>query len=143
MPDTVVVFDDIEKRMIDLRDKSKENKLAFEYLCMYYLLSHKVAEFIKLYPEIKSYYKVAPPVYEQALMVYLVNTKSHDISMYNMISKQQQMSFKKYWEVLNKYKGNRDNAKSELSAGFGNTYLYYLMFNSPLVTKAKVEVRSN
>jgi hypothetical protein len=120
-----------------LSDKPK-NKMAYEYLMACYLLDNDVASFAKHYSIGRSLnYGTVPLIFQQALVLYTYELSRMGKSTGNMrYDKAIVSQFNEYLSILGKHKGNREAAMPELKAKFGNTFWFYIHYNSP-VTKNK------
>ncbi len=140
LPIKTVVLSSYPTRMHDLLASNHKNKRAMEHLEMYYLLNGSLNEFNNNLPELLKFYQKTPYVFEQAILAYLYGNKQKSLSDYN-VSIQSQEVFENFNEILFKYNGHRKLAKPELNKLYKNTYLYYLLFNSPRVTKASLKIK--
>jgi hypothetical protein len=125
-----------------LRDNPK-NRMAFEYLMAYYLLSNEIGNAVGHLSYLKGLgYKEIPRTYEEALMVYLTSKKS---TMANLegytISKTTIERYRDYARIILRYKNNLRAAQFELDKIYGDTYWYYLQFDSPVTNRRKLEFK--
>jgi hypothetical protein len=131
----------IEAKYIDLFNANNSNIQALDHLEMYFLLTHQLNNFIEYLPKVIEIRKTLPPTYEEALLIYLVRTKQPN-NLYYPISKNTQALFNHFGEILSKKYGNdKEAAKNELWNLYGNTYLYYMVYLSPVVTKLELKTR--
>jgi hypothetical protein len=118
--------------------ENPKNRMAFEYLMAYYLLSNEVGNVVSnfQYLEGLDYIKI-PRTYEEAFMVYLTrkNKNRIDLGGYT-ISKNTIESYRDYARIFFNHKNDLRAAQGDLYKMHGNTYWYYLNFDSP-VTKGK------
>ena len=132
---------DMAKRFNDLLNTNVNNKMAFDHLQMHYLLELKLGDFYKNVPYTFNYYKKMPETFELATMVYLAQVGKFDFINNKNFSESALGIFRSYTETLKSFQNNKIAAKSTLNSRFGNTYLYYIMFDCPLVTKFKIKGR--
>lgn len=120
-------------------EQHPENKMAFEYLMMFYLLTKNTKEFMKHIAHIADFdYQGIPTLFEEAILVYL-NTIDAGKEAYNQypIRKETFQRFKSYVEELknNNSVGGAQYLKQAMALNFKNTYWYYYHFYD--LTKSK------
>jgi hypothetical protein len=130
----------LSQRFDDLLDANPQNKRAYEHLQIDYMLNHQLNSFMKNLVLAKQYYRTLPEIFEQAILVNCLVTKSA-IPEYLNFNPSTIDRFNEFSRILIQNKENINLAKSELFEKFGNTYMYYLNFNSPKVTKAVIRKR--
>ncbi|NJK85905.1 MAG: hypothetical protein HC906_08000 [Bacteroidales bacterium] len=134
MPVNMLTPIKMEDKLLDLLEKNKENKSAYEHLQMYYLLNHEFGGFMKYLPDAKRFYSSLPTVFEEALFIIATKQKT-DFSNYNIkVSSKQE--FNDFWKTMNSYGNNLKVAQAKLQP-FKNTLYYYILFDSPKVTNKK------
>jgi hypothetical protein len=106
---------------------------------MYYLLTHRLGNFIKNLESASQYYKTLPHIFEEAIIVYGLRAKQFPANI--QISKQVQERVHGISEIMGQFNGDKYAAKDKLRSTYGNTYFYYMIFNSPLVTKDELKVK--
>jgi hypothetical protein len=125
-----------------LLDKNKRNKMAFEYLMSYYLLSHQYEAFLSnLYRMNEFSYNKLPKVYQEAIIVIKdVLQKSDKELSEHKIDPVINDQFIYYKTILfNSYHGNLLKAQPVLKKKFGQTYWYYLHYDSPITNEIMKE----
>jgi len=115
----------------DLRNilnENPENKAAFEYLSMLYLLEKRVSLFLDLQKQHPDFCQSRLPKHFQEAYLYdfARNKKQPDIALSSDILKQ----FREFYSTLQKNSKN-PGIQSVLKTTHGNTYWYYLMFVKP------------
>ncbi|SHE39123.1 DUF6057 family protein [Dysgonomonas macrotermitis] len=103
---------------------NQSNKMAFEYLIAYTLLTKDLDHFVQYFPLGKNLgYKEIPAHYQEALLFYWINT-GHDVSSLPWsIDPAVVQNYINFAKAL--ASGANVNA---LSGGFSQTYWYYLQF---------------
>jgi tetratricopeptide (TPR) repeat protein len=141
MPVDIITPKIINERFKDLLDKNKLNKRAYEHMQMNSLLNHQFGTFYQYLPMAANYYSELPRVFEEALLI--MSTKNpKDLHNFKINQKTLQ-SFKGFSEIYAKNNGNFELAKSKLG-DYKNTLFYYILFDSPKVTKrVPVKVSGN
>lgn len=128
-------------KLTDLLKRNPANQAAFEYLVAFDLMEHDLGGFIEdlsLLPHFD--YTVLPRVIEEAVLIF--RTQRPDIPELKVpgVSNQTVERFRKFVSLTNQNKGNPEKAKLA-TAEFKDTYWYFMLFLSPLVTNVKVETR--
>jgi hypothetical protein len=104
---------------------------------MSYLLDHKLAGFMEIYPDLKKAYKDKLPLtYELAVILYVLKSGKHDLHKYDL-SEESRRIFLEFNKTLGKFNRDKEAARYTLQRSFGNTYLFYLTYLSPLAMKAE------
>jgi len=141
---TDIFFIDRENVNYDLSlllKKNPNNRMAFEYLMAYHLLSNEIEDPFKNLRYLKGLgYKKIPRIYEEALMVYLTkkNIKRINLNGYT-ISNNTMERYRDYGRIVFKYNNDMRDAQEELYSNHGNTYWYYLHYDSPVTNKRKLK----
>ncbi|MGD2035403.1 MAG: DUF6057 family protein [Bacteroidales bacterium] len=128
--------------LVFLIEDHNSNKMAFEYLMAYYLLSNdlmKFADYVKYLPVLG--YEKIPEVYEEALVIYLTrkNVKPLGLKGYTL-SRQTVSRFEDYARILLAYNKDRNSARRDLFKNHGSSYWYYLHYISPVTTNKKLKL---
>jgi len=113
-----------------------------EHLAMYFLLTNQFDKFIEFMPKVMKFYGVIPRVFEEAILVYLdKSNKQKNLNEYNISNKTLEGVMGFYQIMHGKYGGDQKAALPELYKLYGNSYLYYLHYNSPLVTGLELNLK--
>ena len=109
---------------------SANNRMAFEYLMAYYLLTGNLEGIADNIIRLKEYnYNYIPRHYEEALLLYKLRSGKRDLNLgdyqINTITKQR---FKDFNTTLAKYPDSKISAQRELARKHGNTLWYYIMY---------------
>jgi hypothetical protein len=135
-PNNIITPGSIENRLLYLTKANILNKQAYEHLAMYYLMGNKFDQFIGLLPNLSMFYSKMPPVFEEAIIICNNMNKIQNIGNYN-ISNETMTRFRFMQQTLDRLK-NKATAKPLFESSYKSKYYYYLLYNSPLVTKAKL-----
>lgn len=129
MEDTVSAPID-DELFLSLLRTNRQNRMAFEYLMSYYLLTRQLDGIINNIPRLNDfgYYKI-PQHYEEALMVYQSKTGFPVDNLGFTINPETKSRFKNFQNVLYFYKDDRSAAFKEAAKKYGNTYYFYYVFN--------------
>jgi hypothetical protein len=140
IPVVRIVPEDITLKCRDLVEHNPKNKCAYEHLLMSYLLNHNVAMFSDYLEEYKLLYNNIPLSFQYATIIYVIKYKPVNLPKIEL-SENAKNTFLEFNKINNEYKGDKYAASAALSKKYRNTYLYYLLFDSPLVTKNSLKVR--
>ncbi len=128
-------------KMLILLNKNSRNKKAFEYLIAFDLMEHDLASFTE---DMKFFndqgYKKLPKTIEEAVVLFLSQRPDNQFLRSFRISPETFNRFREFVKAMNSGKGNKEKAKIQ-AAAFSNTYWYYVLFVSPVVTKVKLETK--
>ncbi|MGC8823379.1 MAG: DUF6057 family protein [Bacteroidales bacterium] len=113
------------------------NRQALEFLAISYLLSHQLGDFVKIIPQIAGYYKQLPKIYQEALLLFMAKT---NVDVRYPFDEEIVQSLRQFFEYLKKYP-DRKIAKNTLAQYYKGTYVYYVTFESPLVTKMQLKAK--
>ncbi|MDR1153548.1 MAG: DUF6057 family protein [Bacteroidales bacterium] len=125
-------FTDIGPDLLYLCRREPGNRMAFEYLMSYYLLTNQVVKFAEnLWRKDAFSYPKLPRAYDEALLTYQLGV-SPDVFRQLRIDVQPETMerLKQYYAML---RGKSD--RRQLKEKFGDTYWYYLHFESPYGNK--------
>jgi hypothetical protein len=127
--------------LIQILDQDKNNKMAFEYLMSYYLLTNNLGLFQKyLTPYINNFgYKKLPKTYQEAMLLMYLSTNTPAEQYMSVIDKSVMNRFSEFNKTLIEYNMNLKRARKDLKRNFGDTYWYYLRYISPKVSGTKVK----
>jgi hypothetical protein len=116
-----------------LLNRNPNNKMAFEYLIAYYLLTGNLNGIVNYFPAFGFFkYPQIPRYVQEALLIIASNNPNFDQNQLNrLVQPITRQYFLNYQQILEKYKGNIAGAKPELRAQFADTYWYYLMYVRP------------
>ncbi|MFZ0035493.1 MAG: DUF6057 family protein, partial [Sedimentisphaerales bacterium] len=133
--DTPAVKFDVDLFFSYLLQKNPQNKMAFEYMMAYYLLTGQLDKVVNNLWRLKDLgYQKIPPLYEEAFAIYLRGSggqKPDSVSFEPDIKTVEQA---KIFEETFKRSGGAyapEAAAQALSPKFGNTYLYYYFLTLP------------
>ncbi len=109
-----------------------ENRMAFEYLMGYYMITGQLG---RLAADVRHYAKLGypsiPPLCEEALLIHAASTGTRANLGGLELSAQSQERFRRFYQVLATYRGDRRAARQALRRSHGRTYFYYHMYLRP------------
>ena len=126
-----------EKTLLALLEKNRQNRMAFEYLMAWYMLTRQLDKFVQNldrlddfnYPEVPRHYQEAIIIYE-AISGKKVNLKGRQISSGTY---QRARTFGNIITRLGS--NNRMQAMRATAGDFGDTYFFYYNFGSVLIKR--------
>jgi hypothetical protein len=142
IPVVEVVPEDITLKCQDLVKHNPNNRSAYEHLLMSYLLNHNVVRFFDYLGDYKVLYNNYPLSFQYATIIYIIKYSQGNLPRIEL-SENAKSTFLDFNKIVKENKGNNHAASIALSKNYRNTYLYYLMFDSPVVTKNNLKVRED
>jgi hypothetical protein len=119
----------VELVLLQLLEKNRQNRMAFEYLMSWYLLNGRLDKFVQNLNRLDDFniYQI-PRLYEEAVLIYVVSTRK-PVNLYGReISTGSRQRFELFNQVLNKYGKDKDAASAKLAKDFWNSYLFYYVY---------------
>jgi hypothetical protein len=118
-----------ENIFLDLLDKNRRNRMAFEYLMGFYLLTGQLDKFAGNLNRLDDFdYGRIPRVYEEAVLLYNALEKK-DVLPGREISVESRERFNNFFEVyIGQYGANKSLALKELARDYGDSYLFYSIY---------------
>ncbi len=127
----------IEVRLQQLLAANPQNKRAYEFLMLYYLLESDAEKFIELYQSAGQYFSKVPVIYEEALLTY---GRLYEIPVGKQfsISADAKAQFNDFSKNREQYKNSTRTARNKLYKTFGSSYFYFREFVYPNVIKPDI-----
>ncbi len=118
-----------------LLEENSQNRMAFEYLMAWYMLTRHLDNFVKNIERLKDFgYPQIPTHYEEASLVYVAGTgKPFHISGYR-VSDTLRQRIEDFGRILSNYSQDKRAAYSELASKYRDTYFFYFLY-APSETK--------
>jgi hypothetical protein len=132
MPEKDRDFESLDDNLfLDLLDRNKNNKMAFEYLTAYYLLIGRLDKFAAIIGRINDFdYKAIPRSYEEAILLYNLRPGKKIELPGRKISRETLERFKNFDNILSfQYGGNKYLALGDLEKNFGDSYFFYYVYH--------------
>jgi len=115
-----------EHILLDLLKKNARNRMAFEYLMSSYLLTGQLDKFVQNIHRLDDFdYVQIPPLYEQALLLYMYKEKKPVDLNGRQISPLSRQRFENFKKVYAFYGGNKEAAFQNLANAHGDTFFFY------------------
>ena len=125
----------VEKMLLRLLEKNKQNRMAFEYLMAWYMLNKHLGKLALNIERLQDFgYPRLPTHYEEASLIYVYGTgKPLHLSGYQP-NPQLRQQIEYFSRLLSSYGADKQAAFRELSKNFRNTYFFYYIY-APSGTK--------
>ena len=116
--------------LLDMLSDHPDNRLAFEYLTGYYLLTHQRAKLVENLRRLRELgYDRLPRHYAEALLIYLSQTRKPIDMQGWTIDPGATDRLEQITTVWKGMRGDRQAAMAVLAPRFGDTYTYYSIFS--------------
>jgi len=118
-----------ENVFLDLLDSNRQNRMAFEYLMGFYLLTRQFDKFAGNLGRLDDFdYGGIPRVYEEAILLYNALEKK-DVLPGREISVESRERFNNFFKVfIGRYGANKSLALKELARDYSDSYLFYSIY---------------
>jgi hypothetical protein len=118
-----------EKILQSLLQHNPKNKMAFEYLMTYYLLTLQADKIIEYLPYLHNLnYKEIPRHYQEAIFIYMNNNQT-DVSLDGyQLDQKTTNSFNTFMSTYTQNYNNVAWAEKYLEKNFGSSYYFYYVF---------------
>ncbi len=125
-----------ELDLVAILDGGQPNKMAFDYLMAYYLITHQLDRFFYYYKRIYDYYDNIPIHYSEALLLYLFlySQENLDLSGYR-VSAETNRNFQGFLAVIDRHEGDLAAARLEIINQFDGSYWVYFLYNFPITQR--------
>jgi hypothetical protein len=119
--------------LINILKVSRQNKMAFEYLMAYYILRLDLDKVYKYIPLVKAsgYYTKLPHTYEEVLLAYYIKNNRPASTWEYAISKNTIQRFVAFRKATDDGRSGFAAMKEQLRPIYGETFWYYMNFDSP------------
>ena len=121
---------DIEDIISQLLEENRQNRMAFEYMMAWYMLSGQLDKFVQNLDRLDDFdYNQIPRIYEEAMLVHVYRTKEAlDLRgrRFNQETKDRFRNFSQTYEI--RYRRNKQAAFEELAKDYGDSYFFYCVY---------------
>ncbi len=127
--DSTASFFDKEKMLTTLLSDNSHNRMAFEYLMAWYMVTKqvgKVAEGIHYMDALGA--TEIPPLYQEAICVYVYGQRKPVPLPGRTISPQIRQQIEQFSQIFNRYGRDKRAAFPELAAKYAGTYFLYHVY---------------
>ena len=109
-----------------LLESNRQNRMAFEYLMAYYLLTGQLEKAVQNIDRLDDFdYPAIPRHYEEAILLYTTTTGKKADLHGRRISPQTIQRFRHWDQLLARHVGDRRTALAVLARYHGNTYFFF------------------
>ncbi len=115
-------------------NNNPSNKMAFEYLMAFHLLSGNLGKFANEIVRLKDLgYTKIPRHYQEALLLYFTVSGKRGLPSLEGYKMNGEIveRFKNFQNILKKFRGDKSLARNELYKYHGNTYWFYALYYRP------------
>jgi hypothetical protein len=126
-----------ERVLRDLLEKNSKNRMAFEYLTAWYMLTPKQLEkCVRSIEHLNDFdYKELPRLYEEALLIYVYGTKKPVQLVGYQPSLKARQQIENFSRIFNSHNRNKREAFGELVKDYGDSYFFYHIYGFSGVRK--------
>lgn len=127
--DDIWIFSENQTLLLDLLERNRRNKMAFEYLMAWFLLTRQLDKFVDNIGRLDDFeYTRIPRHYEEAILLYSY-AKRRTVDLHGRrISSESQASFSEFDRILSMYASNTQAAYNHLASKYGNSYYFYHVY---------------
>ena len=134
-------LEDIELLISNLLQSCSDNRMAYEYMMSWFLLTKQLDKLTESMNYIRFFsYSKLPQCFEDAALIYQRKTgRKPALSKPLMISPQAQQRFANFGRICSAHQSNETLLFNQLKGQYGNSYLFYFLFNRSGMKNDKVE----
>jgi hypothetical protein len=124
-------FFSVETFLLALLEKNPDNRMAFEYLLAHYMLTKNIDEFMNHIGRLDDFgYTQTPRCYEEVIMIYnSAHPRNPFVLSGRRFSVETRQRVRHILRTLERYRGNRRAAYTELKSEYGDSYVFYFFFS--------------
>lgn len=121
-----------ERLLRDQLQEKGQNRMAFEYLCAWYMLNKQLEKCVRTIGQSQAFnYPKLPRLYEEVALIYVYGTrKPIQLPGYQPSPKARQR-IEEFSRVFNRHGRNKRDALAELAQGYGDSYFFYHIYGMP------------
>jgi len=122
-------FKNIEATLLKLLEKNRQNRMAFEYLMSWYLLTGQLEKFVQNLDRLDDFgFSQFPRLYEEAMLVYVYSARKPVNLRGRRLSAESRQGFDGFNQVLNSYGKNKQAAFNTLAKDYWDSYFFYYVY---------------
>ena len=115
-----------EQILLDLLERNRLNRMAFEYLMSSYLLTGQLDKLVDNLHRLDDFnYTQIPLLYEEAVLLYMHKEKRPVDLHGRQISRLSRQRFEDFKKIYASYGGNKEAAFQSLANAYGDTFFFY------------------
>lgn len=133
--DFIITSDHPETDLQKMLEQAPANRMAFEYLVTYCMITRDLDGFKKNLFRFRSFTETEMPRhYEEALIAYHALKKpTDDTASFTAVRKTTIDRFADFERILLKYNGDTKAAEADLSRSYADTYWFYILYARPVL----------
>jgi len=121
---------DVEGILSQLLQENRQNRMAFEYLMARYMMSRQLDKFVLNLDRLDDFgYIRIPRLYEEAILVQLYRARKPINLFGRQLTSESKQRFEFFSQTYQRYGTNRQAAVKELARDYGDSYLFYYMYD--------------
>jgi hypothetical protein len=119
----------IEVTLLQLLEKNRQNRMAFEYLMSWYMLNGRLDKFVQNLERLDDFgISQFPRLYEEAMLIYVFSVRK-PVNLYGrQISTESRQRFERFNQIMNNYGKNKQAAFNKLAKDYWNSYFFYYVY---------------
>ncbi|NQT03077.1 MAG: hypothetical protein HQ580_13700 [Planctomycetes bacterium] len=122
-------LNNIEATLLQLLEKNRQNRMAFEYLMSWYLLNGRLDKFVQNLGRSDDFgFSQFPRLYEEAILIYVFSTRKPVNLLGRQGSDESRRRFDGFNQVLNDYGKNKQAAFNKLAQDYWDSYFFYYVY---------------
>jgi hypothetical protein len=127
--DDIVSFFGKERMLVALLNDNSRNRMAFEYLMAWYMVTKQVAKVVEGLRYLDDLdYAAIPRLYQEAICVYAYGRRQEVPLFGRTISPQVQQRIERFSQIFNRYQRDKRAAFPELAAAYRGSYFLYHIY---------------
>ncbi len=127
--DDIASFFDQERMLVALLNDNSRNRMAFEYVMAWYLVTKQVGKVVAGLRYLDDLdYAAIPRLYQEAICVYAYGRRQPIQLFGRAISPQVQQQIERFSQVFNRHQRDKRAAFPELAATYGGSYFLYHIY---------------
>jgi hypothetical protein len=122
-------LNNVEAALLHLLKKNRKNRMAFEYLMSWYMLTGRLDKFVQNLERLDDFgFSQFPRLYEEAMLVYVFSVRKPVNLHGRQISTESRQRFAGFNQVLNDHGKNKQAAYNKLAKDYRNSYFFYYVY---------------
>ena len=129
--DHAAIFSQNEEALLALLEKNSQNRMAFEYLMAWYMMTNQLDKFVQNIERLNDFgYPDIPRLYEEAILIYVYQTEKLVLLNGSWGSPESRQRLDNFIRIYDRYRYGRDEqaAFDELVKNYGNSYFFYNIY---------------
>jgi len=121
----------------ELLEKNNQNRMAFEYLMAWYMLTGQLDSFVQNLDRLDDFdYSEIPRLFEEAILVYQLTTRKNVDLKGRQISSNTYQRARNFTDIVRGFsKDNKKGAMLATAKDFADSYFFYYNFGASAVAK--------